>query len=112
MTVLLSQLFCYCLSPYQKTIAKHLRKQCCQYKKDLRAKLKSVTHIALATDLRRNRVGSYWLCITAHFLTWNFKYKSNIVSFRRFYGRQLSNRLTAFVQKEISNLKLILKLFQ
>ena len=33
--------------PHRKTIAKRLRKQYYQYKKDLRAKLKSVTHIAL-----------------------------------------------------------------
>ena len=47
--------------PHQKTIAKRLRKQYYQCKKDLRAKLKSVTHIVLATDLWKNKVGSYWL---------------------------------------------------
>ena len=37
--------------PHRKTIAKRLRKQYYQYKKDLKAKLKSFTHIVLATDL-------------------------------------------------------------
>ncbi|MBY0580649.1 MAG: hypothetical protein K2P53_03070 [Rickettsiales bacterium] len=92
--------------PHRKTIANRLRKKYYQYKNDLKDELKSVTHIALATDLWKNRVGSYWLCITAHYLTKKFKYRSKVVCFRRFYGRQLSNRLTTFVQKEINKLEI------
>ena len=91
-------------APHRKTVAKQMRIRYYEYKNTLKNRLSRVSDIALATDLWKNRNGSYWCSLTAHFLTKNFFYKTKVVCFRRFYGRQLSDRLEAFVRKEIVKL--------
>lgn len=50
------------------------------------------------------------MVITAHYYDESMQHKSIIISFRRFYGRHLAERLRVFINREIKKLKIESKL--
>lgn len=87
--------------PCRQTVGKHMRVKYQDYRKILKEILLSVQHVALTTDMWKNRNRRYFICITIHFFDPQLQLVSLRLSFRRFYGRKLSDRLKTYINNEI-----------
>lgn len=85
---------------HRNTIARNIRTRYQLHRKKVKWILNKQKHIALTTDMWRNRAGYHFICITAHFL-YKYEMVSLCLSFRRFYGRSLATRITRFINNEI-----------
>ena len=78
------------------------------------AKLKEfllhIEHIALTSDLWKNKKREYFLTIIAHYLVKSFCYRSIVISFRKFYDRHYSQMIEAFLIKELDTLSIRAKI--
>ena len=87
-------------------VAKNLKKK---YKKrfnQLKKLLTFVQAISLTCDLWQKRNATHFLTLTAHFFDPNHEYVSLIVSFRRFKGQKLSERLKEYIKLELIRLEI------
>ena len=66
--------------------------------------------ISLTCDLWQNRNSIHFLTLTAHFFDLNHEFVSLIVSFRRFRGQKLSERLKNFIKSELYRLDITNKI--
>ncbi|CAF4459729.1 unnamed protein product, partial [Didymodactylos carnosus] len=96
--------------PSRQTVRKTVHKLYQQRRSSLRQTLKTVLFIALTTDLWVNSRRTHFLAITAHYYNEHFQYSSVIISFRRFRGRHLAERLRSFIIKEIDKLNIQMKI--
>jgi len=64
---------------HRKTVAAKLSHRMEEFLNKLRKVLSKVDHLALTTDLWKNRKSSYFMCLTAHFFDINFSYSSLII---------------------------------
>lgn len=90
----------------RQTVAKRLKKNYKEYITNLKLILNQINKIALTSDLWQNRNGTHFLTLTAHFFDLNLEYVSLIISFKRFTGRKLSDKLERFITKELDKLNI------
>ncbi len=87
-----------------RTITRGVHNEYKIVRKQIKEKLTSIKHIALSSDLWKNRRRQHFLSLTGHFLNDNFEYISILISFKRFYGRHLSVAISPFLKKELEKL--------
>lgn len=76
---------------------------------NLKGCLEKIKHISL-TDLWKNKKRRYFLALTAHFFSNNFKFKSMVLSFRKFAKSHSANNIATFIQKELNKLNILDKI--
>ena len=89
--------------PNRFKIARELTKRYKEYRKLLIKRFETVSNIAFTTDLWKNRKRVHHIAIIAHVLNKKFEHLSFAVSFRAFKGRNLTNRIKAFLTNEIKS---------
>jgi hypothetical protein len=60
--------------------------------------------------LWKNKKSRYILTLTAHFFSNNFKFKSMVLSFRKFAKSHSVNNIATFIQKELNKLNILDKI--
>ena len=87
--------------PHRKTVAKKIQKRFLDHFQNLKKTLKKAQHIALTTDVWKNKHLSYFIVLTAHFFDDNFKYHSLKIAFKKLDGRHLSSNLASVITNEL-----------
>ena len=90
----------------RQTINRQLSKRYKIYRERLIQFLKSIKHLALTTDMWKNRGLLYFLALTLHFFDDDFNYVSLVIGFRKFIGRKKSIRLKNFIRNELNKLNI------
>jgi hypothetical protein len=90
------------VGPSRQTVRKKLDKLYHERRSMLRDMFKDIPYISLTTDLWLNPRRNYYLV--------DCKSESSVISFRRFSGRHLSNRLKSFIIKELKKLNIETKI--
>jgi hypothetical protein len=92
--------------PDRHTITIRLAKKYKNYRNQLAEYLKLIKHLALTTDMYKNKHLVYFLGLTLHFFDDDFNFVSLIIGFRKFSGRHQADRLSKFIQDELNKLKI------
>jgi len=71
--------------------------------------LEKIKFISLTTDLWKNKKLRYFLTLTAHFFTKDFKFNSIILSFRKFSKSHTAINITKFIETELMQLNVLEK---
>lgn len=72
----------------------------------LKKYIETIPHIALTTDLWKNKKQEYFLTLTGHFLTDQNEYESIILSFRKFNKLHNADNISQFIIKELDELNI------
>ena len=71
--------------------------------------LEKIKYFSLTTDLWKNKKRRYFLTLTAHFFSKNFKFNSMILSFRKFSKSHTATNISCFIEKEVKKLNIMQK---
>ncbi len=71
--------------------------------------MEKIKFISLTTDLWKNKKQRYFLTLTAHFFTKDFKFNSIILSFRKFSKAHTAINITKFIETELMQLNVLEK---
>jgi len=93
-----------------QTISRRLSERYKEYVKLLTIFLKRISHLALSTDMWKNKHLVHFLGLTLHFFDDDFNYVTLIVGFRKFIARHLAVNLKNFIQKELTKLEIVDKI--
>ena len=69
-----------------------------------------IDKIALTTDLWKNRKQRYFLTLTGHFFTADYRFHSMILAFRKFPISHKADNITEFINKELEKLEVTNKI--
>jgi hypothetical protein len=71
--------------------------------------LEQIKYISLTTDLWKNKKRRYFLTLTAHFFSKDFKFNSMVLSFRKFSKAHTAQNITNFIEIELNKLNIFHK---
>ena len=71
--------------------------------------LDKIKYISLTTDLWKNKKRRYFLTLTAHFFSKNFKFNSMILCFRKFSKSHTAQNISHFIANELNKLNILEK---
>ncbi|CAF1650266.1 unnamed protein product, partial [Adineta ricciae] len=90
--------------PNRRTVVKRLKVKYKQRRSSIREELSTVSDIALSVDAWQSNRRDHFICLSAHYYDKNFKYQSNIITFRRFVGTHSADRINKFLVNETEKL--------
>lgn len=96
--------------PERHTVTIRLAKKYKKYRSQLTEYLKLINHLALTTDLYKNKHLVYFLGLTLHFFDDDFNFISLIIGFRKFCGRHQSVRIKNFIRIELNKIEISKKI--
>ena len=94
----------------RQTVSKRIAKKYKEYIKILINFLKQIEHLALTTDMWKNKHLTHFLGITLHFFDDDFNYVSLVIGFRKFVARHLAVNLKQFIKRKLTKLQILDKI--
>ncbi|CAF1358275.1 unnamed protein product [Adineta ricciae] len=96
--------------PASRTVQRTLSKLDFQKQHDFKTELSEVPNLSLTLDLWRSARCRHYLCITIHWLDSNFRLKGYVLSFRKFRGRHVANRIRLHMKRVLVHFNLLDKI--
>lgn len=93
--------------PHRTTVSRKLKRLNEQYQERLRNQMLDVKKLSLTCDFWSDRLLKSFLCVTGHYVTNDFEYKSVILSFDQFYERHFGIRIAQVIKQKLKNLNLL-----